>query len=72
MCKKVKLPRKRKKAFIKAYSRADYLSLKILGELLFEEGQKNANRFYTYREVKTPKERKRRDFKNGYVIEKRW
>lgn len=70
--KKVKLPRKRKKAFIKAYGRAEYYGQQILGELLFEEGRKHANRFYTYRGIKTPKERKRPDFKNGYVIEKRW
>ena len=70
--KKVKLPRKRKKAYIKANGKSNYLALQILGELLFEEGQKHANRFYTFRGIKTPKERKRPDFKNGYVIEKRW
>ena len=70
--KKVKLPRKRKKAFIKAKSKSDYLGLKILGELLFEGGRKHAERFYSYREVKTPQERKRPDYKNGYIIEKRW
>ena len=70
--KKIKLPRKRKKAYIKAISKNDYNMLRIVGEVLFEEGAKHAERFYTFRDIKTPKERKRSDYKNGYVIEKRW
>ncbi len=69
---KIKLPRKRKKAYIKAKSRSDYNLLRILGEVLSAENVKNAERFYAYRGIRTPKERKRPDYKNGYVIEKRW
>lgn len=34
---KNKLPRKRKKAFIKAKIRTDYLAIRILNEIMFEE-----------------------------------
>ncbi len=70
--KKIKLPRKRKKAYIKAKSKSDYNMLRIVGEVLFEDGMEHAERFYTFRGIKTPQERKRPDYKNGYVIEKRW
>jgi hypothetical protein len=69
---KIKLPRKRKKAYIKAKSRSDYKTLRVVIEILFEEDVKNTNKFYHYRDVRTPKERKRPDYKNGYVIEKKW
>ena len=72
MCRKIKLPRKRKKAYLKVNGKSNYLGLQILGELLCEEGVKHADRFYTYRAIKTPNECKRLDHKNGYVIEKRW
>ena len=66
---KVKLPRKRKKAYIKAKGRAEYFGLQICIEMLLEVGRGN-NRFYTYREAKTDKEF--RFSKNGYIITKRW
>ena len=66
---KVKLPRKRKKAYIKANGKSNYIALQILNELLIEDGIGN-DRFYSYREAKTKKEFKLS--KNGYVIAKRW
>ncbi len=69
--KKVKLPRKRKKAYIKAKSRADYYGLQICIETLHEIGHGN-DRFYSYREAKTPNEFKHSKNGSGYVIEKRW
>lgn len=72
MANKIKLPRKRKKAYIKANGKSNYLGLQLVGELLADCGKKHANRFYSYREVKNDKECKRPDYKSGYVIEKRW
>ena len=70
---KIKLPRKRKKEFIKQKSRSDYYMAKILGEIYVEEGRKFGDRFY---DLRTPK---RSDSKtnnryphNSYVIVKRW
>lgn len=34
---KIKLPRKRKKAYIKKYSRVDYVAMTIIAEILYEE-----------------------------------
>ena len=34
--KKIKLPRKRKKAYIKAKDRLDYMSIQITNEVLYE------------------------------------
>ena len=36
---KNKLPRKRKKAFKKAMSKADYLTVILLNDILYEEGK---------------------------------
>ena len=65
--KKVKLPRKRKKAFIKGKSRSDYLTAIIMGELLVELGLKHGGRFYSHEHCKTTKEHI-----NGIKIKKRW
>ena len=46
---KIKLPRKRKKAMIKAIGKADYLGCIILSKILFDCGKKHANRFYKYK-----------------------
>lgn len=70
--KKIKLPRKRKKAYIKAKGKSNYLGLQIVGELLVADGIKHANRFYSYRPIKSEKEMNRPDYKNGFIIEKRW
>ena len=67
--KKVKLPRKRKKAYIKAKGKGEYLAMRLLIEMLLGEGRGN-NRFYSYREAITDKEF--RSGRNGYVIAKRW
>ena len=66
--KKVKLPRKRKKAYMKAHSRADYMGLQILGEILAEEGRKNGDRFYTVKGGYKPTKQN----PNGYKPIKRW
>lgn len=66
---KIKLPRKRKKAYIKAKGKPNYIGLQILIEMLFEEGRGN-NRFYSYRECKTKAEYN--NSKNGYTIAKKW
>ena len=43
---KIKLPRKRKKAYIKKHSRYDYIMMSITGEVLFEEtGKKDCLKF---------------------------
>lgn len=67
--KKVKLPRKRKKAYIKAHSLSDYRMMQICLEILLEEGKGN-DRFYTLRVAKNRKERL--SSMNGYIITKRW
>jgi hypothetical protein len=70
---KIKLPRKRKKLFIKEKTRSDYWMAVILAEILVEEERKFGDRFY---ELRTPK---RSDSKtnnrypyNSNVIVKRW
>lgn len=68
--KKIKLPRKRKKAFIKAKSKEDYSMIRMLNEILSEEGTKFAERFYELRIARTKGERK--NGINGYAIVKRW
>lgn len=60
---KVKLPRKRKKAFIKSKSRLDYHMFRILGEILIEEGQKFGDRFY---DLRTPTKQDRGKTNNRY------
>lgn len=67
--KKIKLPRKRKKAFIKSHSHTEYLAMQIVGELLLEDGKKWHDRFYDMRRYKTKEEY----HKFGeYVPIKRW
>ena len=66
---KVKLPRKRKKAYIKANSRSDYRMLQLVIELLMEEGKSN-DRFYQYGQPKTKAQRLQSV--NGLFIIKRW
>jgi hypothetical protein len=66
--KKVKLPRKRKKAFIKAKGKGEYIASKILGEILLEEGRINGDRFYTFGKPCKPRENN----KFHYEILKRW
>ena len=68
--KNIKLPRKRKKTFIKAHSKMEYMVAKILGEILHEENRRHADRFYSYRECITRTEY--RAFPNGYYPVKRW
>jgi len=65
--KKIKLPRKRKKAFKRAHQRDEYFMQQILGEILFEEGRPRADRFYDYIECRPTKE-----FTGGYKPIKRW
>lgn len=43
--RKIKLPRKRKKRFIKALGRISYLSAQLMGEILRDEGKKDAHKF---------------------------
>lgn len=64
---KIKLPRKRKKAFIKSHKKGDYMMLVILGEILMEEGRPNSDRFYTYSPCKPT-----RQHPNGFKPTKRW
>ena len=64
---KIKLPRKRKKAFIKALGRGEYIAARILGDLLREDGRKHAERFYQYKECVAS-----REHPQGYKIAKRW
>lgn len=37
---KIKLPRKRKKALLRLHSKEDYLGIRILNEILYEETHK--------------------------------
>ena len=72
--KKIKLPRKRKKAYIKAYSRSEYHMHRILGEVLSEEDRTLADRFY---DMRTPNRSDRGRTSNRYphnrnIITKRW
>ncbi len=41
----IKLPRKAKKLYIKKHGKGNYLAIRILNELLHEEGRKNATKF---------------------------
>jgi hypothetical protein len=43
---KIKLPRKRKKAFIKARGWGDYMAVTIINEILCEDENCNKNRSY--------------------------
>jgi hypothetical protein len=65
--KKIKLPRRRKKAFKNTHGRDDYMMIQILGEILFEEGRPRAERFYDFVKCKPT-----REFPGGYKPIKRW
>lgn len=54
--KKIKLPRKRKKRYLKLNDRDSYLVVRILGEILQEEGGIHSDRFYHIEKVKASKE----------------
>lgn len=43
--KKIKLPRKRKKAYLKVHKRTDYMGVQILNEILVETGRKHGSKF---------------------------
>ena len=65
--KKIKLPRKRKKNYLKNHRITDYMALIILSEILFETGKKHYDRFYTYAKCNSSKQ-----FPNGLKPIKRW
>ena len=65
--KKIKLPRKRKKEFIKENGKMKYMTSVILGEVLMEENKKHYDRFYKIIRVKTTK-----SYPSGFKILKRW
>lgn len=69
--KKIKLPRKRKKAFKKSKQKTTYLAMRILGEILVEEGNKYGARFYELR-MKKRGEKGFEPFNNGHIVVKRW
>ena len=69
--KKVKLPRKRKKAYKKSNPKNSYMMVKILAEIQVEEGIKYGDRFYELR-IKKRGEKGFQPFQNGYVVVKRW
>lgn len=69
--KKIKLPRKRKKAYKKSKNKNSYLMMKILMEVLVEEGKKYGNRFYEL-ELAKKGDKRFQPYKNGYVATKRW
>jgi hypothetical protein len=70
---KIKLPRKRKKEYIKQKSRGDYYMTRILSEILVEEERKFGDRFYELRVPrKNDSKTNNRYPYNGYVIVKRW
>lgn len=67
----IKLPRKRKKAYKKNKQQNSYTMVKMLAEILVEEGRKYGDRFY---ELKLKKRGQKgfEPFANGYVVTKRW
>jgi hypothetical protein len=70
---KIKLPRKRKKEYIKQKSRSDYYMVVILAEILVEEERKFGDRFYELR-IPTRNDigKKNNVYPNGNIIVKRW
>jgi hypothetical protein len=48
---KIKLPRKRKKAYIKRFGAVSYFGVRITSEILAEENVKAANKFPKYKVV---------------------
>tara|TARA_R110002020_G_scaffold27756_5_gene89332 strand:+ start:1146 stop:1358 length:213 start_codon:yes stop_codon:yes gene_type:complete len=69
--KKVKLPRKRKKAYKKSKSKSTYLTVKLLKDILFEELGKYYDRFYEL-QIKKKGEKGFDPYNNGYLVTKRW
>jgi len=69
--RKIKLPRKRKKAYKKIKSQNSYMMIKLLAEVLVEEGKKYGDRFYEL-QIKKKGQRGFEPFNNGYVVIKRW
>lgn len=72
--KKVKLPRKRKKAFIKDHAKGTYMMHIIMSELLLEENNNPLNRrFYKVRNFRKGEiKNKNLSFTNGYKIIKKY
>ena len=68
---KNKLPRKRKKAYKKSNPQDSYMIVKILAEILVEEGKKYGNRFYEL-QLKKKGQKGFEPFDNGYIATKRW
>tara|TARA_R110002012_G_scaffold311995_1_gene522046 strand:+ start:419 stop:631 length:213 start_codon:yes stop_codon:yes gene_type:complete len=69
--RKIKLPRKRKKAYKKSKPQNSYMMVKILAEILVEEGKKYGGRFYEL-QIKKKGQKGFEPFNNGYVVIKRW
>jgi len=69
--RKIKLPRKRKKAYKKSKPQNSYMMAKILAEILVEEGKKYGDRFYEL-QIKKKGQKAFEPFENGYVVTKRW
>jgi hypothetical protein len=69
--RKVKLPRKRKKAYKKSKPQNSYMMMKILNEILVEEGVKYGDRFYEL-VIKKKGDNRFSPYNNGYVVIKRW
>lgn len=67
----IKLPRKRKKAYIKARGRNDYLTTTLINEVLVEEKEVrleyNITRYYTFKKCKPTKL-----YRNGFKPVKKW
>lgn len=69
--KSIKLPRKRKKAYKKSKPQNSYMMVKILAEVLVEEGVKYGNRFYELK-IRNRGQQEFEPFNNGYIVIKRW
>lgn len=68
----IKLPRKRKKAFKKAHPKGHYMAIKVLAEILVEDGVEYGDRFYDLVLRKGRGDKRFSPFKNAYVAKKRW
>ena len=64
---KIKLPRKRKKAYLKTNSRLDYIEDTLIAKVLRKDGRLHANRYYEHVNV-----RRSEIHPNGLKIVKRW
>ena len=69
--KKIKLPRKRKKNYKKNKPKNSYMMVKILAEILVEEGKKYGDRFYEL-QMKKKGQKGFEPFDNGNIVTKRW